>query len=84
MDNFLRLIKRAINFDKIVRAIDLVKILKYHAESMICIHKITHSILIWVVEDNMSINMNLKSILESNKLARSNFLDWVRNLKIIL
>ena len=32
----------------------------------------------------MSINMNLKSILESNKLTRLNFLNWLRNLKIVL
>ena len=28
--------------------------------------------------------MNLRSILESNKLTRPNFLDWLRNLRIIL
>ena len=32
----------------------------------------------------MSINMNLRSILESNKLIRPNFLDCLRNLKIVL
>ena len=32
----------------------------------------------------MSINMNLRSILESNKLIGPNFLDWLRNLKIVL
>ena len=28
--------------------------------------------------------MNLKSIIESNKLTEPNFLDWLRNLRIIL
>ena len=28
--------------------------------------------------------MNLRSILESNKLTRANFLDWLRNLKIVI
>ena len=32
----------------------------------------------------MSMNINLKSILESNKLTRLNFLDWSRNTKIVL
>ena len=38
----------------------------------------------YVVEDNMSVNKNLRSILESNKLTKPNFLDWLRNLKIVL
>ena len=29
-------------------------------------------------------NMNLRSILGSNKLTKPNFLDWLRNLRIIL
>ena len=29
-------------------------------------------------------NMNLRSILESNKLIRPNFFDWSRNTKIVL
>ena len=28
--------------------------------------------------------MNLRSILESNKLTKPNFLDWLRNLRIVL
>ena len=32
----------------------------------------------------MSINMNLRSILESNKLTGSNFHNWLRNLRIVL
>ena len=32
----------------------------------------------------MSINMTLSSILESNKLTRPNFLDWLRNRRIVL
>ena len=32
----------------------------------------------------MSVNMNLRSILESNKLTEPNFLDWLRNLRIVL
>ena len=32
----------------------------------------------------MSVNMNLSFILESNKLTGPNFLDWLRNLKIVL
>ena len=32
----------------------------------------------------MSVNIKLRSILESNKLTRPNFLDWLRNLRIIL
>ena len=32
----------------------------------------------------MSVNINLRSILESNKLTRPNFLHWLRNLKIFL
>ena len=32
----------------------------------------------------MSMNMNLRSIIESNKLIRPNFLNWLRNIKIVL
>ena len=32
----------------------------------------------------MSVNVNLSSIPESNKLNGPNFLDWLRNLKIVL
>ena len=32
----------------------------------------------------MSSNVNLRSILDNNKLTGSNFLDWFRNLKIVL
>ena len=32
----------------------------------------------------MSSNVNLRSILDNNKLTRPNFLDWFRNLKIVL
>ena len=32
----------------------------------------------------MSMNLNLRSILESNKLTGPNFPDWVRNLQIVL
>ena len=32
----------------------------------------------------MSVNLNLRSTLESNKLTGPNFLDWLRNLKIVL
>ena len=32
----------------------------------------------------MSVNVNLRSILESNKLIGYNFFDWLRNIKIIL
>ena len=29
-------------------------------------------------------NLNLRSILESNKLIGSNYIDWLRNVKIVL
>ena len=32
----------------------------------------------------MSHNLNLCSILESNKLTGSNYIDWLRNVKIVL
>ena len=32
----------------------------------------------------MSSNMNLRSIIETNKLTRSNFLDGLRNFRIVL
>ena len=32
----------------------------------------------------MSTYMNLRSILDTNKLIRLNFLDWLRNLRIVL
>ena len=32
----------------------------------------------------MSNNLNLRSILESNKLTGPNYIDWLRNVKIIL
>ena len=32
----------------------------------------------------MSHNLNLHSILESNKLTGPNYIDWLRNIKIIL
>ena len=32
----------------------------------------------------MSSTMNLRSILDANKLTNANFLDWVRNLRIVL
>ena len=32
----------------------------------------------------MATKLNLRNILDNNKLAGSNFLDWYRNLKIVL
>ena len=32
----------------------------------------------------MSHNLNLRSILDSNKLTGSNYIDWLRNVKIVL
>ena len=32
----------------------------------------------------MSVNVNIKSILEPNELTRPNFLNWLRNIKIVL
>ena len=32
----------------------------------------------------MTPNINLRSILEANKLTRPNYIDWLRNLKIVL
>ena len=32
----------------------------------------------------MSSNVNLRSILDNNKLKGPNFLDWFRNMKIVL
>ena len=32
----------------------------------------------------MSTNVNLRSILNANKLTRTNFMDWLRNLRIVL
>ena len=32
----------------------------------------------------MSSIVNLKSILDANKLTNANFMDWVRNLRIVL
>ena len=32
----------------------------------------------------MSSNVNLRSILDNNKLKGLNFLDWFRNMKIVL
>ena len=32
----------------------------------------------------MTTNLNLRSIMETNKLTESNFLDWYRNLRIVL
>ena len=32
----------------------------------------------------MSLNMNLRSIMNNNKLIGSNFLDWFKNLKTVL
>ena len=32
----------------------------------------------------MSVNVNLRSILESNELATPNFHNWLRNIKIVL
>ena len=32
----------------------------------------------------MSSNVNLRSILDTNKLTKPNFLDWLRNLRIVL
>ena len=32
----------------------------------------------------MSSNVNLRSIMDNNKLTRPNFLDWFKNLKIVL
>ena len=32
----------------------------------------------------MSSNINLRSILEANKLTGANYIDWLRNLKIVL
>ena len=46
--------------------------------------KLTRSILIQIARDTMSMNMNLRSILESNKLTEPNFLDWLKNLRIVL
>ena len=33
---------------------------------------------------NTTSNMSLRSILEKDKLNRTNFLDWYRNLRIVL
>ena len=32
----------------------------------------------------MSTAMNLRSILDANKLSSANFMDWIRNLRIVL
>ena len=32
----------------------------------------------------MSRNINLRSILEANKFTGSNYIDWLRNVKIVL
>ena len=32
----------------------------------------------------MSSNVNLRSILDTNKLTKPNFLEWLRNLRIVL
>ena len=32
----------------------------------------------------MTPNINLRSILEANKLTGSNYIDWLRNVKIVL
>ena len=32
----------------------------------------------------MSMNMNLQSIMDANKLTMLNFLDWLKNLRIVL
>ena len=32
----------------------------------------------------MSVNMNLRHVLDSNKLIKPNFLGWLRNIRIVL
>ena len=51
---------------------------------MICIHEINSFYFNVGCRSKMSVNMNQSSILESNKLTKPNFLDWLRNLKIVL
>ena len=51
---------------------------------MICIHKIDSFYFIVGPRDTMLMNMIIRSILEYNKLTGPNFLDWLRNLRIVL
>ena len=51
-------------------------------QGIIIMHFIVQSNMIW--NHTMSTNVNLRSIMDAEKLTSPNFLDWLRNLRIVL